>query len=223
MSTQETAALIESVNQMTATVAGKMAQIDQKVVVAQTKFDNFIQAADSKFQPLINVSAKTYGSHLIMEVSPPDYADPAHVNYVAGSKNGILLWRIGNSNDSKRVRSIGLQGDILLTRFGYENYQKGAFRALRQYASYYSYIDSGLSVALETMTVDGIDYRVLTSNMTGGGFVLLDGFLSLVGDGYSGDSGSIRDQNFGRYVNTKDGSVYSGYAPIAYMPFDPRK
>lgn len=46
MSTQETAALIESVNQMTATVAGKMGQIDQKVnaavsAVPQAIKDNF--------------------------------------------------------------------------------------------------------------------------------------------------------------------------------------
>lgn len=40
MSTQETAALIESVNQMTATVAGKMAQIDQKTAENTAKVDS---------------------------------------------------------------------------------------------------------------------------------------------------------------------------------------
>lgn len=46
MSTQETAALIESVNQMTATVAGKMGQIDQKVASAQAQFDEWRQLKD---------------------------------------------------------------------------------------------------------------------------------------------------------------------------------
>lgn len=49
MSTQETAALIESVNQMTATVAGKMGQIDQKVIAAEQKFENFKAVADGRY------------------------------------------------------------------------------------------------------------------------------------------------------------------------------
>lgn len=42
MSTQETAALIESVNNMTATVAGKMGEIDQSVVDATNNFNQKI-------------------------------------------------------------------------------------------------------------------------------------------------------------------------------------
>ncbi|MEL4255222.1 hypothetical protein AAEH95_08950 [Shewanella xiamenensis] len=49
MSTQETAALIESVNQMTATVAGKMGQIDQKVAAASESFEGFKANADNRY------------------------------------------------------------------------------------------------------------------------------------------------------------------------------
>lgn len=49
MSTQETAALIEAVNNMTATVAGKMGQIDQKVAEAVQKTDSFIAGARNEY------------------------------------------------------------------------------------------------------------------------------------------------------------------------------
>ncbi|MCU8086883.1 hypothetical protein [Shewanella sp. SM21] len=49
MSTQETAALIESVNQMTATVAGKMGQIDQKVENAANEFKAFQNSSDARY------------------------------------------------------------------------------------------------------------------------------------------------------------------------------
>jgi hypothetical protein len=51
MSTQETAALIESVNNMTGTVAGKMGQIDQKVATAQAQFDEWRQLKDVIGEP----------------------------------------------------------------------------------------------------------------------------------------------------------------------------
>ncbi|KIF50962.1 hypothetical protein [Vibrio owensii] len=213
-------AVVESNRRLTETVEGKVGEIDQSVAAAQKTFDDFIKNADSKFQSLIKGSGKFYGSHDIMYVCPPVYVDPALESYKEGQYNGILLWRIGEGNDDKRIGSIGLQGDVILTRYGYESFQKGELRALRQYSSYYSFIESGLNVALETMTVDGIEYRVLTSNMSGGGTVILDGLLSFRGYGVSGDSGSIRDENFGRYVNTKDGSVYNHYAPIASLPYD---
>ncbi|MEL4429505.1 hypothetical protein [Shewanella mangrovisoli] len=50
MSTQETAALIESVNNMTATVAGKMGQIDQKVETSKQDYESFKANADSRFR-----------------------------------------------------------------------------------------------------------------------------------------------------------------------------
>lgn len=55
MSTQETAALIESVNQMTATVAGKMGQIDQRVNNAEIEYQNLIGGIRSDF-PFYRVS-----------------------------------------------------------------------------------------------------------------------------------------------------------------------
>lgn len=45
MSTQDTAALIESVNNMTATVAGKIGEIDQRVNQAESEFDTFMLSA----------------------------------------------------------------------------------------------------------------------------------------------------------------------------------
>lgn len=53
MSTQETAALIESVNQMTATVAGKMAQIDQKTQENAAKVDFELSKIQTKLPRLV--------------------------------------------------------------------------------------------------------------------------------------------------------------------------
>jgi len=54
MSTQDTAALIESVNNMTATVAGKMGQIDQRMNVAEQDFEGF-KSDVKKLIPAINL------------------------------------------------------------------------------------------------------------------------------------------------------------------------
>lgn len=53
MSTQETAALIESVNNMTATVAGKMAQIDQKTQENTAKVDTELARILTKLPRII--------------------------------------------------------------------------------------------------------------------------------------------------------------------------
>lgn len=217
---QQVANLVEASNNLTGSVNGKLSEIDKAVTDAENQFNDFINSADAKFQTIIPTSNKYFGAHYVMSVSPPNYVDPANPDYKPGQVNGIVLWRIGSSNDSKRIRAIGFQGDLLLTRTGYEVYQKGVFRSLRQYDQYYAYVEDGISIALETMNIDGVDYRVLTSGMSGGGAVILDGFMAFDGRGAWGDSGSIRDDNFGRYVNTKDGAVYSNYAPIASQPYD---
>ncbi len=49
MSTQEIGALIDSVNEMTATVAGKMGEIDQSLQAAEQKMDNFITQARNEY------------------------------------------------------------------------------------------------------------------------------------------------------------------------------
>ncbi|OOI04707.1 hypothetical protein BIW16_07560 [Vibrio sp. OULL4] len=49
MSTQEIGALIDSVNEMTGTVAGKMGQIDDKVDAARKEMDNFIAGSKNYF------------------------------------------------------------------------------------------------------------------------------------------------------------------------------
>lgn len=213
------AALVEASNKLTGAVDSKLGEIDKSVSEANKKFDNFIANSDKKYQQVIKTSEKVYGQHIIMAVNPPNYVDPANADYKPGQQNGIILWRIGAGNDSMRVRPIGFQGDVVLTRHGYENYQRGQFRALRQYDQYYSYIESGISISLEVFTVGGIQYRALVSNMSGGGDVILSGLLAANGAGYSGDSGSIKDANFGRYVNTKDGAIYDRFAPLASLPY----
>lgn len=59
MSTQDTAALIASVNGMTATVAGKMGQIDQKVTAAEASFNAWKAAGDQRY---INTSTLKSGN-----------------------------------------------------------------------------------------------------------------------------------------------------------------
>ena len=49
MSTQDTAALIESVNNMTATVAGKMGEIDKEVSDAKKDFEAFKVSSDNRY------------------------------------------------------------------------------------------------------------------------------------------------------------------------------
>jgi hypothetical protein len=61
MSTQETAALIASVNQMTATVAGKMGQIDQRVESAKQDFNKFIESADERYKTQTPTQIKVGG------------------------------------------------------------------------------------------------------------------------------------------------------------------
>ena len=200
-------------------VAGKMGEIDVHIEQASESFRSFIGRANGKYQQLIKTSGKVYGSHLVMYVDPPNYVDPADPSYKVGKSNGILLWRVGEGEDSKKVRPIGFQGRITLTRYGYEFYEVGEFRALRQYISYYLSIEEGLNVGLETMTYQGVEYLVLTSNMSGGGTVILDGLAAFSGAGYSGDTGGIKDNNFGRRVNTKDGSVYDELSPIATISY----
>lgn len=70
MSTQDTAALIESVNNMTATVAGKMGEIDQRVVTAENEFDKFMEEARGEM------------SHIL--VSRNQIMEPASVSSIKG-------------------------------------------------------------------------------------------------------------------------------------------
>lgn len=83
MSTQETAALIESVNNMTATVAGKMGQIDQRMNTAESDLNNW-KATTSYVQ-------KYY-------VGSPELANEAGRN--TGNFNLIKLYTIKNATSA---------------------------------------------------------------------------------------------------------------------------
>ncbi|MFH4590417.1 hypothetical protein [Vibrio alginolyticus] len=61
MSTQEIGALIGSVNEMTATVAGKMGDIDKKVDEAKGDFDQFIATADDRYVTRTKISVPVGG------------------------------------------------------------------------------------------------------------------------------------------------------------------
>ncbi len=62
MSTQETAALIESVNNMTATVAGKMGEIDQKVDQSVEDLNNAFPAKYKEFSSRVHYVDCTSGN-----------------------------------------------------------------------------------------------------------------------------------------------------------------
>ncbi|MGI2068099.1 hypothetical protein [Shewanella sp. MF08487] len=70
MSTQETAALIASVNQMTATVAGKVGQIDSKIDEMDTRFESEL----AKFYSI--------GNFKNLRKVIPWIGDASHYNYV---------------------------------------------------------------------------------------------------------------------------------------------
>ena len=66
MSTQETAALIESVNNMTATVAGKMGEIDDRVDEAEIEFHQFI----TDIQEYIPLPLNLFTNAMMRSVEP---------------------------------------------------------------------------------------------------------------------------------------------------------
>lgn len=108
MSTQDTAALIESVNNMTATVAGKMGQIDQRMDVAEQDFEGF-KTEVKKLIPAINLLpdpgfqsatvgagnpspytlATLYGAVATVEVAELTEQDKLDLSVVLGNPNAF--------------------------------------------------------------------------------------------------------------------------------------
>lgn len=85
MSTQETAALIESVNNMTATVAGKMSEIDQRVAKAETEFDQFVTTADERYKTHMSLRIRVGGEWGKLY--------PVRINLRGGPVNTFNLYR----------------------------------------------------------------------------------------------------------------------------------
>ncbi|MEK0158692.1 hypothetical protein WLQ65_05965 [Pseudoalteromonas piscicida] len=210
--TSEVTSKLSTIN---STVSEKMGEVDSRMLQKEIQFSEFIAGADTRYQQQLHVSEKIFGLHHIMNFSAPVYANPDDPQYRPGSVNGIVLWQITDEANAKKVSPIGMQGSLTLCRSGYRNYQTGPVEIIRQYQGNYSSISTDLQIALETFEIDGIAYRVLTCHMSGGGAIVLHGLLALGGDGRSGDSGSIRDENFGRYVNTLDATVKDDFAPIS--------
>ena len=61
MSTQEVGELIESVNKMTGTVAGKIGEIDQRVDQAEQEFDQFVASSDDRYKSLMSKKFRVGG------------------------------------------------------------------------------------------------------------------------------------------------------------------
>lgn len=107
MSTQETAALIESVNQMTATVAGKMGEIDQKI-------DSGIARIENQF---INIEGMIYKRVRLPWVYPPNGPEGsyAHNTQAGAASAAILLF----PNDTDHITELKhVSGTIVLSRGG---------------------------------------------------------------------------------------------------------
>lgn len=70
MSTQEIGELVNSVNDLTQTVAGKMGEIDQRMDTAENEFDAFKADADSRY---LNVVSATTSNHKLQNVYFEDW------------------------------------------------------------------------------------------------------------------------------------------------------
>lgn len=88
MSSQEVGALVKSVNEMTATVAGKMRQIDDRMDGAEKEFDGFKSEADSRY---LNVVSATASNHKLQNVYFRDWeSDVTDISPTRGC-NALIL------------------------------------------------------------------------------------------------------------------------------------
>ncbi|MFA0643736.1 hypothetical protein AB4605_21125 [Vibrio cyclitrophicus] len=173
---------------------------------------------EATFQELVKTSGKVWGKHRLMSVSPPNFVDPAHADYKTGQRNGILLWPIGEPYDSIPLSyGFGFDGEVSATRTGYAKQVKGLkLICLRHYLSTYLSVGSeNNTIGLKIGTFDymGKTYQTLISSFSGGGTVLLDGFVALRG------KAGFQDENFGRYINDKDNTVLDDFSPIVTVPY----
>ncbi|MGF1888850.1 hypothetical protein L4D13_22310 [Photobacterium profundum] len=172
---------------------------------------------EATFQKLIKVQGKVHGVHYLMSVSSPVYTDPSKDSYKTNQSNGILLWKIGTVHDAQPIsHGLGFVGRIIGTRAGYSVEETGCeIKFIRQYDGTFKYLDdsqNSIGLKIGTFDYNGETYQTLICNYSGGGSVLLDGFAAL-------RECAIKDANFGRYINDKDGSVFDRYAPIATVQY----
>ncbi|TOP74090.1 hypothetical protein [Vibrio parahaemolyticus] len=110
MSTQEIGALIESVNEMTGTVAGKMGQIDQRMDEAEQEFDSFKADADSRY---LNVVSATASGHKLKNVYFGDWeTDRTGLSSTPGANALILAKKIPLSVDPAIRGDMAMIGTI---------------------------------------------------------------------------------------------------------------
>ncbi|MEZ9047609.1 hypothetical protein AB6D99_20860 [Vibrio cyclitrophicus] len=173
---------------------------------------------ESKFQQVIKLSGKAWGKHHLMSVSPPNYANPEDEDYKPNQRNGILLWPIGAANDALEIPyGLGFEGVISATRTGWPRQVNGLkVMCMRHWvATYLSIGSDGNTIGLRFGTFDymGKSYQTLVSDFGGGGNIMLDGFAALRGNN------GLRDENFGRYINDKDNTVFDDFSPIATVQY----
>ncbi|WP_210499665.1 hypothetical protein [Vibrio crassostreae] len=196
---------------------------DKAVTDGLGKINDFLKTAgagvlpEADFQRLVKTSGKVWGKHYLMGVSPSMYTNPSRPEYKQGQRNGILLWKVGANHDAKQIGyGLGFSGKIVGTRTGILVDETGCeIKVMRHWDRTYNYInDAENSIGLKVGTFDynGETYQTLISDYSGGGAVLLDGFAAL-------RDCDIKDDNFGRYINDRDGSVFDEFAPIATVQY----
>ena len=112
-----------AIRAMETTFDGLMAsfnlRMDSEVSKGAVQINTFLQTAGggqlpiATYQTLIKMQGKVYGHHELMTVSPSVRTDPGNGNYMPGSINGILLWKIGAAADVVAVNDgMGFVGHI---------------------------------------------------------------------------------------------------------------
>ncbi len=110
MSTQEVADLIESVNDLTGTVAGKMGEIDQKVDDAEQDFEAFKADANNRY---LNVVSATTSGHKLQNVYFGDWeVDRTDLSSTPGANALILAKKVPLSVDPAVRGDMALIGTI---------------------------------------------------------------------------------------------------------------
>lgn len=161
MSTQETAALIESVNQMTATVAGKMGQIDQKVAFAEQKFNSNIaqtRLENAIFRQSKNQYGNLTGTSLDYFSKNPGF--PIDITLYRIIDNGVP-WVDRDPEEQAIMTAMGLAGvqffqpNIRVMKMVWSGYQQGVHNSYTMYPNPIGNQSSYTTVASYAKLVSG--------------------------------------------------------------------
>ncbi|USD30873.1 hypothetical protein J8Z24_18095 [Pseudoalteromonas sp. SCSIO 43201] len=131
MSTQEIGALIQSVNNMTGTVAGKMGQIDQRMDQAETEFDQFMVQArleNAIFRQSKNQYCNLTANSLDFFTKNSQYTIDVSLYRVI---NPGTPWSQRDSEEQEILTAMGMTGTqyfqpaIRVMRMAWSGYQSG--------------------------------------------------------------------------------------------------